>query len=612
MLKDHPDTAIEIDNQVIIKGLSNPAYLVIVGFATRKVIDTVRKSTSPTGKLRHVDHILVIEPRLSVFHQTIKREYIGDLLESEDIDFVVGVEAKSLLPQIQKAMTARKDKNIVQIAMKPEMVIDPFAYPFDKTGKPHPEASQVIESVKYAAKQIALSMGCASDSFNRWEQFLKNEKNLKESYMIKQLFNQFKDLPIVVAGAGPSLVDFITYYKKQNLEDKCMIIACDASLRLLLENGIRPHLVTRCERKHTNIFKGVSKDDTKGIYFAAYPWVDYRFFDLFDESFMLFRSNGLCKWANKDDNGYNPGYVDGGVSAANAGLELAYLFGAQNILVTGVDLCFIGDRSHVEGTEVEFDIEKSKPNWTKIPGNNGKQVTTIPVWVRCLGEYRTALLKHAPKGVKVYNTSLEGAYIDGMEVKAFKDLSHLFTESKKVDDRIKKVLAKPSPKRTEFYLKRKEDTIKYLKESHDRIRLLFSDVADALRIARGEEEKAVLQLNNISEPDKFYQNLGGTMSGLTQVFSNACSVIDRFKNEQYGSDMFGKIMLDICQLDLFQTENRCAGLKNTLEHDHHRLKFYAEAHLNFFTILKYYLEKLIDRLEGDFNDNSGAVPQLEG
>ena len=166
--------------------------------------------------------------------------------------------------------------------------------------------------------------------------------------------------------------NWIEAYGKNESYKNSLIIAPDAVLYKLIKNNIKPHLVVRCERKYTSIFKGVTKDMTDGIYYCMYPWTPPEFVPLFDDIFYLFRKNGVCLFT-----GLNHGSIDGGVSSSNACFEMALKLGCKNIVMAGIDLCMIGGKTHTGDTQVEFDINRSKDKWTKVKTNSGKE-ETIP------------------------------------------------------------------------------------------------------------------------------------------------------------------------------------------------------------------------------------------
>lgn len=588
-----PEIPLPQEDSIKIEGFKNPLYLVIIGFATPRVLEAARRSK------KEIAHILVIEPSLGHFHQTLKRDWVGDLTKDESIEFLIGIEPRDMMPYLYKIFT-KSDAKLGSRATKcanPEIIVDPFAYP-PVDGKNNPIADQISKIVIDSVHQVFLSMGCSSDSFNRLEQTINNEKSLQDCYRIQPLFEKFSQTPAIVLGAGPSLDDFIKEYKLGGIEDKALIIACDASLGLLLKNGIKPHIVTRCERKFTKIFNGIKKENTEDIFYAAYPWCSPEYFDLFSESFMLFRSNGVCRFTHP----FDPGNVNGGVSSANAALELAYLFKCPKIYLAGIDLCFIGEQSHIEGTEVEFDIEKSRPKWTEIEGNSGK-VTTIPVWNRCLNEYAGGVVKYEAQKF-TFNTSKQGAKIPGVDLiewgKIKEDLSKS-TSTLKPLDLIRKYLDKHPPGYGETFKQKKiTAAIELEKIKHD-LEKLFLNIHDTLMVGNREEERAVAQLKAIDNPKEFFTNSDTLLKNFNNMYQEPCRQIDAFKKKYFTNEIFSITVMDICQIDLFQMENRCSSLKNIEPHEYLRLKTYTLLNLTLFRQFHYYLTMLINLLKNGAN-----------
>lgn len=580
LLTESPEKPIAIEEDVRVQGLKNPNFLFIIGFATKRVLEAARSS----GK--DITNVVIIEPDPGVFHQTLRREYVADLIRSENIDFLIGVPPNELGPHLYKLMTKQDKKSGPRASrcQQPEIVTDPFVYmPSDEI------AAAITQQIVETSKQVFLSMGCAADSFSRWEQTIRNLPNIQNSYRIEPLFGKFEDVPVIVVGAGPSMGDFIDAYRTHDLGNRALIVACDASLKRLLAEGIKPHIVTRCERKFTTIFDGIDRGHTSGIYYAAYPWTPPEYFDLFDSSFMLFRDNGICRWT-----GYKPGSVNGGVSSANAALELAFLLGAKNIVLTGVDLCFMEGRSHVEGTEVEFDIEKSKPKWTEIPGNAGGTVTTIPVWNRCLNEYEQGIFRRP--GQQVYNTSLKGARIEGTKVQAWKELADLFAGDVKPLEVVRRHLDKHTANYETTVNEKKKKSLEYLKAFRKDLKKLFLFMDDTMVTCRREEEKIVNQLKS-SDPKEYFAQVHALRTNLAEVYKEPCRQVDQFKFKHFTKMEFSELVLDICQLDLFQMENKMHGLKNTQPIEHERLKAYIGLHMSLYRLFETYTDRLIDLLE---------------
>jgi len=590
LIAELPETALPVDDDVKVEGLKNPTYLVIIGFSGPKIIEAAKKSK------KEISHVLIIEPDLKIFKQTLMRSWIGGLSKDASVDLLIGIKPDEMMPHIYRIFThSDKYGNRASRCQNTEIIIDPFAYP-PVDGKVHPMADQIVKIVTDASKQVFLSMGSAPDSFFRFEQLVRNEKALQNSYRIEPTFGKFSDFPVIVLGAGPSLKDFVDTTLEYKLHETCLVIACDAALPVLLAHNVKPHIVTRCERKLTTIFNSVKKEDTKDVFYAAYPWCPPEYFDLFQESFMLFRGNGVCKWS-----GYNPGEVNGGVSSANAALELAYLLGAKDIILSGVDLCFIDGRSHVEGTEVEFDPEKSKAKWHDVVGNSGQMVTTIPVWYRCLNEYMNTITRYDSQAT-VYNTSKGGVKIVGTKFESsFDELAKKILNDKVETEapiaRLRKYLEKPTSGYLDTYNRNKASTIEFLQEMRHAIKKLLGNVDDLMLIAGREELKTIGQLKGYQDPVEFYANVASIRKSLSSVYQEPNRQIEAFKAKYFPDKLFNLVILDTIQNDFFSLENRVSALKNTIDTEHERLKVYAVLNTVFLRTVEYYCGEYIKLFE---------------
>ncbi|MCP3880499.1 MAG: motility associated factor glycosyltransferase family protein [Sulfitobacter sp.] len=582
LAKFEPRTVAVVDN-LRFPELDDPKYLVIIGFSSMKVLETVMR----TGK--EIDYVLIIEPDMSVFHGTIMREYIGTVLNNPRIDCIFGVPPAQLGPCLHKIFSKIDEYGARQWrCLSPEVIFDPFVYGID-----HPVFKQVRQVVSDTARNLFEQMGCSLDNHLRWEQFYKNRKNIQDAWKVAPLIRQFSACPVIVVGAGPSCKEFIEQCKTRDLTDKALVIACDAVMPLMLREGIKPHIVLRCERALTRIFKGVTREDTKGIYFAAYPWVDYAFFDLFDDHIMLFRDNGLCRWS-----GYTPGEVNGGVSSANAALELALLLGAKQIILTGVDCCFIDNRTHVPGTEVEVDVEESKATRTQVPGNAGEPVTTTPVWFRCLLEYQNTISKHT-SGIdnppRVINTSLKGAKIEGAQLVPWPEV--VLTDEVHAGGKIQQHLERHIRADEAAFREKVKQTLEYLREAKYAMETLFLESDDALLLAMREQHKCMQQLKSHVVASEFFNNVEGLDAGLTKMFAEAVKLIDAFKLKWISDPRFQFTLIDICRNEHSRTENQVGALRNRVRFEHERMRQYCLLHLANIRILHTYCDKLIRMLE---------------
>ncbi len=592
---------VPVEDDVKVVGIKNPTTAVILGFSTDQVVRQLLNQSE-----KQVKYIVIIEPNIGVFKQTIQRKYIGDLVKNPMIDWFVGVPLGDLTTVLYKAFSEYDPHQgpRAAITQHPEVIPDPFVFAESGPGDDQLR-NDLTQLVLNATSQCFLSMGCAPDSYSRWVQTAKNFETLKNAYNGRDLQDKFTS-PVFVVGAGPSMEEFVKYAKEYDLENKSVIIAVDAALRRLLKEGIRPHIVIRCERKLTGIFEGVTKEDTKGILYAAYNWTDVEFFDLFEEKVMLYRGNGVCLWT-----GYSHLQVNGGVSSGNAALELAWLISKKknNIYLTGIDLCFIDDKTHVGGTKVEFDINKSKKLWEEYVANDGQMRITIPVWKRCRQEFETGIIKYnRDKPVNVYNLSAKGLKIHGTTVQSWTNLKNQFKADVHAFKKLKKHL-KPVPEaEKELFEVTKKESIDYLKQVHQSLKEVFNDVDDCFFNIVNEEQKLVKRARSFYTGIELFKLIKNYQESLVGLYENPARIIDAWKSKYFVDQMFSNLILDTVQIDVFKTENKAHSLRNTVDVKFERLKLYCQLYVDLYQTIDFYVEKMIELLEGE-NDNCRDVPE---
>ena len=252
-------------------------------------------------------------------------------------------------------------------------------------------------------------------------------------------------------------------------------------------------------------------------------------------------------------------------------------------------------KSHIEGTEVEFDVEKSRSKWIEIENNEGKKVTTIPVWTRCLHEYAGAIVKHDAHK-RILNTSTKGVKISGVAVKSWDDIN-IEPIDFDIDKKIRKHLAKHPPKYEDTYLEEKGKAIVYLKKAKHDLEKLFLNLDDLFMIGRREEDKALSQFKVTMDAKDFGFQSSSLLKNFSNMYQEPCRLLDQYKQTYFTNELFSLVLLDTCQHSLFINENKCASLKNIEEHEYLRLKGYSMLRLVLYREIHYYMGQIINLLE---------------
>lgn len=586
---------VEIDKDIVIQGVKNPIVTCLIGFSTRHLYEALRR------KKKRIENVIFIEPDIEVFKHLIMTEDISDLLLNPKFEFIVGYPVETLLDKLFKVFSIHDPgspySRMTRI-QNMERVRDPF------TLKGNEELYDRIDKViTESITHIQLSMGCADDQFRRWEMMLENTSPMEKAWNIKPLYNRFKDVPTIVCGGGPSLTNFIEYAKRnKDIVNKALIIAVDAIANKLIDEGIKPHMVVRCERKLTNIFKGLTKEKTKGIYYCAYPWTSKEFFDLFDNVFYLFRSNGICTYTKIPH-----ANVNGGVSSGNAGLELALNLGSENIILAGIDMLEVDGKTHTDGTQVEFNIEGSKKKgMIPVLCNDGKTRDTIKVWYRCFNEYFQSISKHTNKGEKfeVFNISEKGAKIPLTTYSPIDKLDNKFKEDKLITKRIERFRKKLDNSTIKQFNKLNKETLVMLKNLKTDLNTVENLRIEAERTCDRECAKLVGMLSAEYKGFALVEELRKQKPNFEKLYANVADNYDaNFKTKWLSNMTFRIMFLDVLQLDTYYYENQVNSLVNLFENNDSKYNKYSTITRAWLRKIEYYTDEFI-RIFGDATNDS--------
>ena len=287
----------------------------------------------------------------------------------------------------------------------------------------------IYESIYHSTQNFG---NCPEDSLIGLENMLDNVDEIVSNPGINLLYDKFKGRPAVIVSTGPSLKKNMHLLK--GLEDKALIISCDASFKLLMRNGIRPHMVTSLEREHEvqQFFDGFIPEEVKNIYMTACPVLFNHVYKAYTgPKIIVYRNFDHFKWLEIER-----GILEIKLSSSNMAFKIAEALGCDSIILIGQDLAY-GENDETHATEVPFSSEGE--GQFMVPGNNGQPIKTNSGWYGFLKAYEYDISQH--KG-RVINCTEGGAYICGTEIKTFQEVIDAFEDKFEPLNVIKTELAK--------------------------------------------------------------------------------------------------------------------------------------------------------------------------
>ncbi len=398
----------DVANQIKALNLKNARIAMFLGMGLGYELlyymheEAVKQNTS---------YILVIEKDMEIFKLALQSVNLVAAIKNPGISFMVGIDESEIYTKLWTYLY-ENNRFMLLKAIKP--VYHPSSLKLNKD-----YYLQTLKSLRDAAAQVLLHFGNDPyDSLLGIEHMLANIDEIVSNPGINLLFNKFKGRPGIVVATGPSLNK--NKHLLKGLENKALIVAADASLKVLMAMDFKPHLVVSLERNLPvkALMEGFADDEVKDVYYAACPVIHPEVFPSYPgPRIIVYRDFDHFKWL-----GIDKGIVPIKVSAGNMAYKIAEVLGCDPIILIGQDLAFSRDgKTHAIGTAGTVDGNQDaihRQDKLDVMGNDGIPITTNAGWYQCLKAYETDLAGY--KGTCI-NSTEGGAYINGTQVLPFKE-----------------------------------------------------------------------------------------------------------------------------------------------------------------------------------------------
>jgi hypothetical protein len=160
-----------------------------------------------------------------------------------------------------------------------------------------------------------------------------------------RLFGRFRDVPLVIVSAGPSLDLNVQHLR--GVGDRCFILAVDTALRPLLAAGVTPHAVIVADPSALNA-RHVAGAVPESVYMIAEQAVQPVALEAARQRFLfglgMFPDPLFAKF------GFGKSTLEVWGSVATAALDLACRMGASPVIFAGQDFAFSRGREYASHT----------------------------------------------------------------------------------------------------------------------------------------------------------------------------------------------------------------------------------------------------------------------
>lgn len=345
----------------------------------------------------------VVEKSMTVFYHAMKTLDLSSVLKRK-IPFFISSDLSRLKDFLYPV--SRK-----LFGSKPVM----FAYPPSTTRDPwYMEAQKIIFEEVMAVSEILFFMNYYTTQLE--ENTADNFGRYLKSPGVRTLKGAFKNQPALLVAGGPSLnVEALEQIRK--LYHSFLLICVDTSYKLLLKNGIVPHLVVTNDPGKENYEKHL-----KGVrgeaYYVGVPTIIPNSFEGFENRIFMSdsTSNGFQQWSASVYSG-EKGVILSSTNSGCFGLNTAAYLGCNPVVMIGVDL--LGDAPSKQASPVS-DSPSPEKNSFMVRDVSGCERRTSRLWYLYFRDFETIISQNPH--MQFIQASSEGIELKNSKAVPFSEL----------------------------------------------------------------------------------------------------------------------------------------------------------------------------------------------
>lgn len=302
--------------------------IILLGMGNIEVLLWLLNNTSNNTR------IAVLEPNVFVFLYMIEYYDFEPYISSTKFSFIIGNE------EIMKSQAFAYSTLWINLTRNIEIFMQPNYHVYQNV------CLQVVQYIKNRIILILNSFGNSlQDKIVGFKNIYQNVDACIYANSYQEYMGKYENFPAIIVASGPSLDKNIQYLK--GAQGKALIIACDASYQICIENGVKPDAIASIERgEPTYRLFYKDKEMPKDLVLIAPCLLWPKIYEEFKGKMLLFSKNsvGYEQWLSD----FFPSikFLSSGHSCATLAFGFAKDAGCDPIILVGQDLAYTDDKLH--------------------------------------------------------------------------------------------------------------------------------------------------------------------------------------------------------------------------------------------------------------------------
>ncbi|MBV4416556.1 motility associated factor glycosyltransferase family protein [Clostridium tyrobutyricum] len=350
-------------------------------------------------KLNKNVRYFIIEPDEEIFKILLQSSDIKFLFDNINVHFILGKKADDIGSFYENVIGCEK-------SVKAKFIILP-SYKNIYRDLIH----NVFLNIREKINNVKVNITTLTVSHRQWFQnYIGNLKYLNSMCPVTNLKENFKEKPVIIVSAGPSLNHNIETLKK--LQGKVLIAAAGSGISVLESNGIKADIMCLIDgwEAESKLIENVEINKNTSLFYSSMLY--YKINDKLPGAKFLLNVNQMDKKIY-DTVGEIPFNLFSGPSVANS---LAYNLsglGCNPIIFLGQDLCYSSGKNYAKGAVYEKDMsrELNTQNYIKLRNKNNEDVYTTSPFLAMKSSMEFCIKVHP--NIEYLNGTKDGLCIEG-------------------------------------------------------------------------------------------------------------------------------------------------------------------------------------------------------
>lgn len=356
--------------------------------------------------------VIVIEPNEELYEYTSNFQHINPLLNQPNVISLIGNSCINIQKVLKKTTSIDHYNNykVYTISYYEKIYYDFYSHLIQGISEWNCGLNVQINAINRLSKRMS-------------DNIVENIQYILQESTITNFKDIFKDYPVVIVSAGPSLDKNIDDLKDK--QDKVIILAGVRTLKPLVERGIIPHFLLNIDPQFITYELVQDYLDLEiplislihGNHILVEEWKGPKIF-IIDE-----RQKSLIEYLT----GKQQDIIETGGSVANASAAIADYMGCNPIILIGQDLAFTNRKHHSDIASNTTETEEKTNSQLFIEDINGNKISTSPQLYYYLNWFEEFIENH-PDSCFVDATE-GGAKIKGTEVLALQNTMNRYCKN---------------------------------------------------------------------------------------------------------------------------------------------------------------------------------------